>query len=424
MRTVAINTRAMLAVTAIAISLATSLTNIKGTAASEGRKLSVGVGQEYATIQEAYDIAQPGDSIDVYPSPEGQPYKNVAILVRKPEIVFRAIQARGVGIIIDGKDVNYSGEDGTPRAIFQLDPEADGCRLEGFALMNAHNASHNGAGVRINGANNVTVTGCEISGCDMGIMSNGKAGEAIGQRIVNCQIERNGCIDEPGYSHNLYLGGESVMVFNCSISQSLAGHNLKSRARFNWIEACQISRSANRELDIVDDGEMTGRPGADAVVIGCTITKDETCTGNRGVIHFGQDIGGTRAGTLYLINCTISTPFETLPVIMSSPSAKAYVANCLFVDEVDPRFPVGWSFDGKTSVIYKTCGHTAGFSPNAAVPNKSPANFGTPLSRLRIPYRPGETHPPNEFWEFTWFGNARKRNDAEKPCLGAHALYW
>ncbi len=424
MRTVAINALAMLTVTVIVIFLAPGRANTRSAAAGEGRKLSVGVGQEYATIQEAYDVAQPGDSIDVYPLPNSELYRNVAILIRKPKITIRAIHARGKGIIIDGKDVNYSGEGNTPRAIFQFDPEADGCRLEGFALKNAHNSSHNGAGVRINAANNVTVTGCEISGCDMGIMSNGKPGEAAGQRIVNCRIERNGCVDEPGYSHNLYLGGESATIFNCSISQSLAGHNLKSRARFNWIEACLISCSTNRELDVVDDGELTGRPGADTVVIGCTIVKDESCAGNRGVINFGQDNVGTRAGTLYLINCTISTPFTTLPVIISSLAANAYVANCLFFDQVDPGFPVGWSFEGKTNVVYRTCGHTAGFSPYVALPNRSPANLGTPLSKLRIPFRPGETHPLNEFWEFSWVGNAQKRNDANKPCLGAHALNW
>jgi hypothetical protein len=45
--------------------------------------------------------------------------------------------------------------------------------LEGFELNGAHNATHNGAAVRINQANGVTIRDCLIHHSDMGIMSNG-----------------------------------------------------------------------------------------------------------------------------------------------------------------------------------------------------------------------------------------------------------
>ena len=54
----------------------------------------------------------------------------------------------------------------------QFDPAARGA--VDSSNSGAHNASHNGAGVRINQANDILVTHCEIHDNDMGVMSNGK----------------------------------------------------------------------------------------------------------------------------------------------------------------------------------------------------------------------------------------------------------
>ena len=144
-----------------------------------------------------------------------------------------------------------------PRAIFQFNPEATGCRLEGFELSGAHNESHNGAGVRINQADHVTIHDCSIHDNDMGIMSNGNGSlaSAVDQRIEHCAIHHNGDLARPGYNHNLYLGGTSVTLRFCEVAHSLTGHNVKSRAHYTRVEYCFVHDSANREFDLVDAAE-------------------------------------------------------------------------------------------------------------------------------------------------------------------------
>ena len=236
---------------------------------------------------------QPGDVILIYPREGGQPYEKTAVFVRQKDLTFRGVPAKGAKYVkISGKGFDYSGAGSTPRAIFQFNPGTDGCALEGFELSAAHNDSHNGAGVRINQANHVTVRNCSIHDNDMGIMSNGDGSltAAVNQRIEHCEIHHNGDPADPGYNHNLYLGGTSVTLRFCEVHHSLTGHNVKSRAHHTRVEYCYIHDSANREFDLVDAAD-TAQPDSHAVLLGNVIVKDPQCAGNRTAIHFGQDGG-------------------------------------------------------------------------------------------------------------------------------------
>ena len=155
-------------------------------------------------------------------------------------------------------------------------------------------------------------------------MSNGDGSlaTAVDQRIEECRIFRNGDPTDPGYNHNLYLGGTSVTLRFCEIHHSLTGHNVKSRAHHTRVEYCYVHHSANREFDLVDAAE-TARPQSDAVLLGNIIVKDPKCGGNRAVIHFGQDGGKGHNGTLFLAFNTIVTPFVSPVVELSAAGAKA-----------------------------------------------------------------------------------------------------
>ncbi len=195
--------------------------------------LEVGPGKPFARIEDANAKARPGDVVLVYAGSSRRQYEKTAVFVRQRDLTFRGVPAAGKTCVpINGHGFDYSGAGSTPRAIFQFNAGADHCTLEGFELFGAHNTSHNGAGVRINQANHVTVRNCSIHGNDMGIMSNGDGTLARGvdQRIERCQIYRNGDTSEPGQNHNLYLGGTSVTLRFCEVHHSLTGHNVKSRA--------------------------------------------------------------------------------------------------------------------------------------------------------------------------------------------------
>ncbi len=290
--------------------------------------LEVGADKKFSRIEDAAATAQPGDVVLVYPLPDGKPYEKTAVFVRQPRVTFRALPADGQKwITISGKGFDYSGVGSTPRAIFQFNLATDGCLLEGFELMDAHNDSHNGAGVRINQANHVTVRHCNIHDNDMGIMSGGDGNpqRAVDQRIEHCLLHHNGSLEDPGYNHNLYLGGTSVALRFCEVHHSLTGHNVKSRAHHTRVEYCYIHDSANREFDLVDAAD-TERPESHAVILGCVIAKNPQSSGNRTVLHFGQDGGREHDGTVNLAFNTIVTPFLAPLVELSAPKAGA----CLF----------------------------------------------------------------------------------------------
>lgn len=307
---------------------------VLGVASAKAATLEVGPGKALARIEQAIALARPGDVVLVYPQPNGEAYQQTAVMVDQPRITIRSVVDRpGELVAISGKGFDYSGRGQTPRAIFQFNRGADGCVLEGFELSGAHNNSHNGAGVRINQANYVTVRRCVIHGNDMGIMSNGNATPetGLGQRIEYCRVFGNGDRSRPGFNHNLYLGGTSVLLQFCEIHSSLTGHNVKSRAHHTRVEYCYIHDSANREFDLVDAAE-TAWPNSDAVLLGNVIVKDANCQGNRGVVHFGQDGGGEHNGTLHLAFNTIVTPFISPVIGLSAPKARAQLVGNLVTD--------------------------------------------------------------------------------------------
>ena len=292
--------------------------------------LEVGDDKAFQQIEKAVAVAKPGDEIVVWPKRDGSAYRQPVLLVRTPNLTIRAVDPQNP-VELDGNGFLYSGRGSVPRAIIQFDPEASGCTLDGFRLVRARNESHNGAGVRINQANDVTIRNCEIRNNDMGIMSNGEASKQTGARqlIEKCKITDNGTAKDPGYNHNLYLGGTSVTVRECEIARSVTGHNFKSRSHLNFIIKNNIHDSCNREFDLVDAEGNTDIAGSHSFLIGNTITKDPECTGNKGVIHFGRDGNAAHNGTIWLVGNTIRTPFISPVVHVSSGNGAVFIDNVI-----------------------------------------------------------------------------------------------
>lgn len=284
-----------------------------------GKTLHVGPGQAFSRIEDALEAAAPGSRIIVHPLPNSEAYKEVKLMVSKPNLTIQAADPNQP-IPLDGTGVNYTGAGSTPRAIVQFCAEGSGGTLDGFILCGAHNDTHNAAGVRISQANDVTISRCDIHGNDMGIMSDGRAGgkgvepQGANQLVTHCRITENGAPEEPGYNHNLYLGGDSVTIQYSEIARAVTGHNVKCRVHRVTISNCSIHDAANREIDLVDGKNCTDVSGSNALISNCSIKKDARCQGNHGTIHFGKDGGAAHDGGLVLKNNVIETPFST-PVI-------------------------------------------------------------------------------------------------------------
>ena len=143
-------------------------------ATAAAANLEVGPGKPFARIEDAAAKAAPGDVILFIRARAASPTRRRPSSCGRRGSPSAACRPRARRYVkISGKGFDYSGRGSTPRAIFQFNQGTDGCTLEGFELFAAHNGSHNGAGVRINQANDVTVRNCSIHNNDMGIMSNG-----------------------------------------------------------------------------------------------------------------------------------------------------------------------------------------------------------------------------------------------------------
>ena len=285
-----------------------------------GNVLRVGPDREFARIEDAVRAAAAGDTIAVYPSPGG--YRRVALRITTAHLTL--VGEGPVPVTLNGRGFDYSGVGAVPRAIVQIDRGGQGAILRNFELTGAHNDSHNGAGIRINAARNVTVEACDISHNDMGVMSSGTTdpeADGANQVLQDCHIHHNGDTADPGYNHNLYLAGASVAVRHCEIDHSITGHNLKSRAHFTLVQDCYVHDSANREFDFVEAAE-TEPPNSNAAIINCVIAKAPDCTGNRVVIHFGRE-HGIRRGGLWLLHCTVLTPFASAIVALDGEGVHA-----------------------------------------------------------------------------------------------------
>ena len=312
----------------IALSLGGAIL-LMGTAAWAG-ELTVGPGKAFPTLEHAYDAAKSGDTILVYPQPGNKPYEKTALNVNK-KIYFKAVLGSdNKRIPLSGTGFNYSGANHVPRAIVQINLDGSGTIVEGFELSGARNDSFNGAGIRINAGNDVTIRNCEIHDNDDGLMSNGEVKDktAMNQRVENCYVHGNGNRKDNGQNHNFYMGGGSITISGCEVASSVAGHNIKLRAHNARIEYCYIHDSANREFDLVD-ADNTAIPNSDIVLIGNVIVKSRKAE-NHDVIHFGRE-KGEHKGTLYMVNNTIITP--TYPLLrITDPNAKVNMINNIISD--------------------------------------------------------------------------------------------
>lgn len=211
------------------------------------------------------------------------------------------ISIRGVGTprpLFDATGLNVDGSLPNPRAVFQV--EANYITLENLEFQHATNGD-NGAGIRVTSGNNVTVRNCRIALCDMGIMCDNNSNLVI----EASEICSNGTSLYDGYSHNLYLGGNSATLRFCYIHDSLYGQNFKTRAHYTELLYNYIADSQDGEVGLVDAAE-TAATNSHAVMIGNIIISKPRLSGyNSGrFIQFGQDSGGQHNGTLFAFNNT------------------------------------------------------------------------------------------------------------------------
>jgi hypothetical protein len=233
------------------------------------------------------------------------------------------IIVRGIGAtrpLFDATGLTVDGVLPNPRAAFQV--EAHYIVLENLEFRNATNGN-NGAGIRVTGANNVTVRNCKITRCDMGVMSDNNTNFVF----ETSEVASNGTSLYDGFSHNFYLGGDSVTVRGCYIHDSLYGQNMKSRAHFTALLYNYIADSQDGEVGLVDE-TVTATPNSHAAMIGNIVISKPRLAGYNSArfVQFGQDSGGQHNGTLFAFNNTFIAGDNRIQFLSANATGAVVVA--------------------------------------------------------------------------------------------------
>jgi hypothetical protein len=255
--------------------------------------IQVGPTRTYKTVAAGYNAAAAGDTIEIdsatYTGSQGW------VSISKNNLTIR-----GVGPTRPVLDA--AGGATASKGIFVV--SAANLTVENLEFANAYIPSSlglNAAGIRYQPSGSpatLTARNCYFHHNQNGILG----GEGASTDIVleNCEFHRNGAGD--GYSHNMYIGnGRSLTLKHCYVHDAYLGHEVKTRARTNYILYNRISNesgTAARELQLANGGP--------AYVIGNVIYQGNG--GNSQIITYGDEysIGGANLNPyLYIVNNTI-----------------------------------------------------------------------------------------------------------------------
>lgn len=194
----------------------------------------------------------------------------------------------------DGVELHAAGYAAEEKAIWVI--RGDRVTVENIEFYGAAVDDRNGAGIRAEGRD-LTVRYSRFTDNQNGILSvNREDGTLL---VEHSLFTENGAGD--GLSHNIYVGRSARLDlrFNTFIG-ARAGHNIKSRARFNMITYNQVmdaaAGNASYQIDLPDGGT--------AYVIG-NVIQQGVAAENWTLLAYGlEGIDGVAQNRLHLINNT------------------------------------------------------------------------------------------------------------------------
>ena len=197
--------------------------------------------------------------------------------------------------------------------------------VHNIEFANAVVQSNNGAGIRQEGRN-LWVTQCKFDGNEMGILCG---------NIANCKTTveyseflNGGSVANPGFQHNIYINHIDTFIFlyNYSHNALAEGHELKSRANYNFI---LYNRIANETT--IDSRNIDLPNGGTAVVMGNTIEQNQNSS-NSNMLGYGlEGFTNTAPHKLYCVNNTFVNKKTTGSFInIANSTALLLVKNNIF----------------------------------------------------------------------------------------------
>jgi hypothetical protein len=246
---------------------------------SQAATLRVGPDKFYKTVTAAAEAAQPGDMVLI----DAGEYRGAACLARwkTDDLTVRGVggraHMRADGAQVGGKGIwIVSGRNFT----------AENIEFSGAAVPD-----RNGAGIRSETEGALILRDCSFHGNQNGIL-----GGADSMLVEGCIFDRNGAGD--GKTHNLYVWGRSFTMRYCWTGRAVVGHNVKTRAKNNYIlynRICdEADGTASYEVDVPDCGRT--------YLIGNVIEQGPRSE-NAGIVAYGME-SGDNVPDLYVVNNT------------------------------------------------------------------------------------------------------------------------
>jgi hypothetical protein len=207
--------------------------------------LTVGPGQEYATIAAAVAASRDGDVIDVtaatYTNDFAEISTQITLAAIGGRVTMKATQdlPNGKGILVTDTNISITG-----------------FTFEGARIPNSQGG--NGAGIRYQGGS-LVLTDCYFHGNQEGLLGDADPTGTI--TISNSEFASNGDKTGPnaGYTHNIYIGAIAVADIESSYFHDVnQGHEIKSRAVQTVINHTRVvdgpTGTASYSIDLPNGG--------------------------------------------------------------------------------------------------------------------------------------------------------------------------
>jgi Right handed beta helix region len=247
---------------------------------AEAKVYHVGPGQHYERPSDVTAVARDGDIVEI----AAGTYAGDVAVWRQNRLTLRGVDGRA--------HMEAAGQSAEGKAIWVI--KGRDTTVEHIEFSNAAVSDGNGAGIRAEGAG-LVIRDCYFHDNEDGIL--GGVGDVV---IERSEFARNGAGD--GRTHNIYIG-DRVRRFTLRYSYSHGakiGHDLKSRARENYIEYNRLMDEADGTssytVDLPDGGV--------AYLIGNLIQQGPQ-TQNPTIVSYGAEGLPYKRNELYLVNNTI-----------------------------------------------------------------------------------------------------------------------
>jgi hypothetical protein len=238
--------------------------------------LTVGPGMTYALPSEAARAAKAGNMIRIFPGT----YTDCA----KWDANGLVIEGAGPNVVVANKVCDDKG-------IFIT--RGNDITIRNITFKSASAYSHNGAGIRAEGAN-LTVEDSRFIDNEDGILSTGNAASTI---VIRSSFFRgNGnCI--AACAHGIYIGHVSLLrVENCTFEEQHVGHHIKSRAARTEIVDNVVKDGPNGSASYLVDLPN----GGSALISGNVFEKGPNSANRRTAIAVGAEKETNPAGEIVL----------------------------------------------------------------------------------------------------------------------------